>query len=84
MEIKQISILNEFKCIANDCPTSCCGNIWKIPIDSDAYTKYRNEKGIWGLLSLSIESALNYFQAFKKTHMRFSEREAVCSNTSVH
>ena len=50
MEIKQISILNEFKCIANDCPTSCCGNIWKIPIDSDAYTKYRNEKGIWGLL----------------------------------
>ena len=50
MEIKRISILNEFKCIANDCPASCCRNIWKIPIDSDMYTKYRNEKGIRGLL----------------------------------
>ena len=50
MEIKRISIFNEFKCIAQDCPASCCRNIWKIPIDSDMYTKYRNEKGLWGLL----------------------------------
>ncbi len=50
MEIKRISILNEFKCIAKDCPISCCSNIWKIPIDSDMYNKYRNEKGALGLL----------------------------------
>ena len=49
MEIKRISIFNEFKCIAKDCPASCCCNTWKVPIDSDTYTKYRNEKGIWGL-----------------------------------
>ena len=50
MEIKRISIFNEFNCIAEDCPASCCRNIWKIPIDSDVYAKYRNETGIWGLL----------------------------------
>ncbi|MDE7285055.1 MAG: flagellin lysine-N-methylase [Lachnospiraceae bacterium] len=50
MEIKQISILNEFKCIAKDCPASCCRNIWKIPIDSEMYNKYLNEKGIEGML----------------------------------
>ena len=50
MEIKRISILNEFKCIAQDCPASCCRNIWKIPIDPDMYTKYHNAKGIWGFL----------------------------------
>ena len=50
MEIKRISIFNEFNCVAQDCTASCCRNIWKIPIDSDIYTKYHNEKGIWGLL----------------------------------
>ena len=50
MKIKRISILNEFKCIAKDCPANCCRNIWEIPIDPDMYNKYLNEKGIWGLL----------------------------------
>ena len=50
MEIKRISIFNEFKCIAQDCPANCCRNTWKVPIDPDMYAKYRNEKGIWGLL----------------------------------
>ena len=50
MEIKRISILNEFKCIAKDCPVSCCSNIWKIPVDPDMYAKYREEKGLWGML----------------------------------
>ncbi|MDE6319263.1 MAG: flagellin lysine-N-methylase, partial [Lachnospiraceae bacterium] len=50
MEIKRISIFNEFKCIGKDCQANCCRNIWKIPIDPEMCTKYRNEKGIWGLL----------------------------------
>ncbi|MDE6419224.1 MAG: flagellin lysine-N-methylase [Lachnospiraceae bacterium] len=50
MEIKRISFFNEFKCIAKDCPANCCRNAWKVPIDPDMYAKYRNEKGIWGLL----------------------------------
>ena len=50
MEIKRISIFNEFECIGKDCPENCCRSIWEIPIDPDMYTKYCNEKGIWGLL----------------------------------
>ena len=50
MEIKRISILNEFKCIAGDCPVNCCSNSWKVPIDQETYTKYRREKGRMGLL----------------------------------
>ena len=50
MEIKRISIYNEFECIGKDCPENCCRSIWEIPIDPDMYTKYCNEKGIWGLL----------------------------------
>ena len=50
MEIKRISIFNEFKCIAGDCPINCCSNSWKVPIDHETYTKYRKEKGVLGLL----------------------------------
>lgn len=50
MEIKRISILNEFKCIAEKCPANCCRNMWKVPINPDMYAKYRREKGLWGLL----------------------------------
>ena len=50
MEIKRISIFNEFKCTTEACPANCCRNIWKVPIDPDMYAKYRSEKGIWGLL----------------------------------
>ena len=49
MEIKRISIYNEFKCIAEDCPANCCSNSWKVPIDHETYTKYRKEKGLLGL-----------------------------------
>ena len=34
--------------------------------------------------SLSFETALSYLQAFNSNYMHFSEREAVCSNTSIH
>lgn len=49
MKIKRISILDEFKCIAEKCPANCCSNVWKVPIDPDMYAKYRREKGLWGL-----------------------------------
>lgn len=50
MEIKRISIFNEFRCITKDCPVNCCRNSWMVPIDPEMYTKYCNEKGIRGLL----------------------------------
>jgi len=50
MQIKRISIFDEFHCTAADCPASCCRNVWKVPIDRDMYAKYRQAKGIWGVL----------------------------------
>lgn len=67
MEIKRISILDEFKCIAKDCPVSCCSNVWKIPIDSDMYNKYLNEKGIWGLLLRCLTVKRRGIATFRNT-----------------
>lgn len=55
MQIKRISILNEFQCTGADCSFNCCRG-WKVPIDHDMYMKYLNEKGLLGtLLRCSIE-----------------------------
>ena len=55
MQIKRISILNEFECTGAQCPASCCRG-WKVPIERDMYLKYLTEKGLFGtLLRCSIE-----------------------------
>lgn len=55
MQIKRISILNEFQCTGADCSVNCCRG-WKVPVDHDMYMKYLNEKGVFGtLLRCSIE-----------------------------
>lgn len=47
MQIRRISICDEFKCIGAACPANCCQG-WKIPLDYDTYMKYLNEKGFFG------------------------------------
>ncbi|MDE7322672.1 MAG: flagellin lysine-N-methylase [Lachnospiraceae bacterium] len=55
MQMKRISILNEFKCTGSECSASCCRG-WKVPIERDMYLKYLHEKGLFGtLLRCSIE-----------------------------
>lgn len=66
MQIKRISILNEFKCTGSDCSASCCRG-WKIPVDYDMYQKYLNEKGAFGtLLRCSIKKN-DDFVSFRST-----------------
>ncbi|MCM1087586.1 MAG: flagellin lysine-N-methylase [Lachnoclostridium sp.] len=86
MEIKRIPIFNEFKCIAQDCPANCCRNIWKIPIDSDMYTKYRNEKGIWGLLLRCLTVNKQNMTSFRNTFRGcpFWGRDHLCSIQKKH
>ena len=86
MEIKRISIFNEFKCIAQDCPVSCCSNIWKIPVDSDMYTKYRNEKGLWGLLLRCSTVKKRDMTIFRNTFRGcpFWGRDHLCSIQKKH
>lgn len=47
MQIRRISICDEFKCTGAACPANCCQG-WKIPLDYDTYMKYLNEKGLFG------------------------------------
>jgi len=55
MQIKRISIYNEFQCVGAACSVNCCRG-WKIPIDHDMYLKYLAEKGLLGtILRCSIE-----------------------------
>lgn len=47
MQIRRLSICNEFKCIGAACPANCCQG-WKIPLDYSTYIKYLQEKGFFG------------------------------------
>lgn len=47
MQIRRLSICNQFKCIGAACPANCCQG-WKIPLDYDTYIKYLQEKGFFG------------------------------------
>jgi len=66
MLIKRISILNEFQCIGTDCSFNCCRG-WKVPIDYDMYTKYRKEKGAFGILLRCAIKKKEDFAAFRST-----------------
>lgn len=48
MEIKRISLLNEFECSASDCTYNCCRG-WRIPVDPAAIIKYTEQKGLFGV-----------------------------------
>lgn len=47
MQIRRLSICNEFRCIGAACPANCCQG-WKIPLDYNTYIKYLQEKGFFG------------------------------------
>ncbi len=49
MNIKQISIYQDFQCTGADCSANCCRG-WKVPIDDKIYQKFIQEKGIFGTL----------------------------------
>lgn len=86
MERKRISIFNEFKCIAKDCPVNCCRNIWMIPIDPEMYTKYRNEKGLWGLLLRCSTVKRDDMATFRNTFRGcpFLGRDQLCGIQKKH
>ncbi|MDE7476352.1 MAG: flagellin lysine-N-methylase, partial [Lachnospiraceae bacterium] len=66
MQIKRISILNEFQCTGADCSVNCCRG-WKVPVDYDMYMKYLNEKGVFGILLRCAIEKKEDFAAFRST-----------------
>ncbi len=66
MQIKRISILNEFECTGAQCPASCCRG-WKVPIERDMYFKYLTEKGFFGALLRCCIEKKDELVAFRST-----------------
>lgn len=66
MQIKRISILNEFECTGAQCPASCCRG-WKVPIERDMYLKYLTEKGFFGALLRCCIEKKDELVAFRST-----------------
>ena len=48
MATRVINFYNDFSCLADKCPNTCCRG-WRISIDDDTVKKYREEKGREGL-----------------------------------
>lgn len=47
MRYQKPSYFDEFVCIADKCPDTCCAG-WQIMIDEDSLERYKNEKGAFG------------------------------------
>ncbi|SCW56658.1 hypothetical protein SAMN02910400_01319 [Lachnospiraceae bacterium C10] len=47
MKTYEHSLCKFYKCMASDCPSSCCRG-WQIPIDEATYSRYQSCRGIFG------------------------------------
>ena len=48
MKLLAVDNYIDFECIGGDCPISCCGGNWGIPIDDDSYEYYMSVDGDFG------------------------------------
>ncbi len=46
MKYSKLSFYNDFKCLANQCPDTCCA--WSIDIDEESLERYSKEQGEFG------------------------------------
>ena len=48
MKLLSVDKYIDFKCIGDECPISCCGGNWGIPIDEESYDYYMSVEGDFG------------------------------------
>ncbi|MCR4657379.1 MAG: flagellin lysine-N-methylase, partial [Lachnospiraceae bacterium] len=79
MEIREISFYRKFKCLAGDCPKTCCHG-WVIPLSDDDLSRFFAEKGVLGLSLYLSESGSepSVFNRFSGT-CRFRTKKGLCS-----
>ena len=65
MYIQKQAIYDDFRCIAADCPESCC-KLWQILIDDDSLEKYK----LMGRIDGRVKSALDINGSCFKQHDR--------------
>ena len=47
-ELRKICYYDEFKCLCGACPDNCCHG-WSIPLDEEALSRFKKEKGLYGI-----------------------------------
>ena len=47
MEVYELELVKPFKCLASDCPDTCCYG-WQIALDDETAERHRSEKGLYG------------------------------------
>ncbi|MBO5145637.1 MAG: flagellin lysine-N-methylase [Lachnospiraceae bacterium] len=66
MQIRRISIYEDFQCTGAACPVSCCRG-WRVPIDEEMYKKYLTEKGIFGTVLRCLIEKKDDIVSFRNT-----------------
>lgn len=41
-KIINLNLLNDFQCIGDKCPASCCSDVWRIRVDDDTINKWKS------------------------------------------
>lgn len=85
MQIKRISIYQEFQCIGAECPASCCRG-WRVPIDNEMYMKYLTERGIFGTMLRCLIEKREDIISFRNTFRGcpFWGTDRLCSLQKKH
>ena len=68
----------KFKCIAGDCPDTCCAG-WQIVIDDDSMKKYQNFNGdyIWKVMAC-VDWETETFRQDKENRCAFLNKKNLC------
>lgn len=66
MQIRRVSICEEFQCTGAKCPASCCRG-WQVPIDEEMYIKYLSEKGLFGTILRCLIAKKEDIVSFRNT-----------------
>lgn len=81
MFTKAIDFYDDFKCLKDKCPYTCCEG-WSVAVDDETYENHRKEKGIRSLkLKLLLKSNKDKIHIFKniKNKCAYCTREGLCS-----
>ncbi len=69
---------NQFQCIADKCPDTCCAG-WQIMIDEDTLDKYLNEQGAFGSrLANSVNWQEGCFLQYQNKRCAFLNEQNLC------
>lgn len=79
MRYKQISFYDKFKCLASDCPETCCKG-WRVLLDQETFDNILNEPGKLGKkMRRTVAGVKDPYLKWKWGHCVNETKEGLCS-----